>query len=106
MNWFEIEGEFRSTLLADGLGCFETLATKPLGKQVSKEATGREVRRLTLTHEGRKKHFFLKRVGFESPVKCLRMLLYGKRPRSGAVRERMMLSSLKAAGLPAMNVVA
>lgn len=106
MQWFEIKTEFRSSLQSAGLDSFEALVARPIGETVVLDKEGCQVRRISLKHDGEDKTFYLKRIALESRIKAMRMAIYGRRPRSGAIREQMMLSHLNAAGFATMGAVA
>lgn len=73
-----------------------------IGEIVAQDSKGRDLRRLTVD-EG---VFFLKRGRPESLSRHARMLLFGKRPVCSALREVLMLETLKKNGFSSMEPVA
>ena len=100
MNFHHVSPEVRPLFEKHGLLDFAELMGGEVGVLLSAEKGGREVRRLEL--DGRT--FYLKRRGAESPM--LSMLLFGHRPRSGPMREALMLDRLSDAGFLSMVPVA
>jgi hypothetical protein len=64
------------------------------------------LRRISLLSNGQPQQLFLKRIGREPLGTLLRMLVFGRRPRSGPLREKMMIDALVSAGLPVMRALA
>ncbi len=100
MNVHTIVPEIRPLFEKHGLADFGELMGADVGSLLSAEKGGREVRRLELDGET----FYLKRRGQESPM--LSMILFGHRPRSGPLRELLMLHRLAGAGFLSMVPVA
>lgn len=85
----------------------EALFSSPeLGEILSQESHGRELRRFSISADGKKHTFFLKRLGKEPFLKTARMLCYGKKPQSGPLRELRLLRCLREAGFLSMEPVA
>ncbi len=106
MNRMTVNKDFRDTTQLLGLLTFADFMAKPAGKLLGREGGGRELRLLETEHQGEKQRFFLKRLGREPFVKLVQMLLFGRWPRSGPVRELQMLNRLNDAGFPTMRPVA
>jgi hypothetical protein len=91
---------------AAGIADFSTLLKEAMGESISKNEQGTEVRRLVLMGEQGEERFFIKRRGKEPRARLLMMLLFGLRPRSGPLREQLLVERLKAAGFATMEPVA
>jgi len=102
----EITAEAAPQLAAAGLVDFESVMTASVGELMSREKGGRELRRLTLAGPVGPERYYLKRLGRESALLALRMVLFGRRPRSGPLRELELLKRLRSAGFAAMEAVA
>jgi hypothetical protein len=101
-----IRADFRDKVRALGLCNFTDFMSKPVGKLFNREEGGRELRLLETENQGEKQRFFLKRLGREPFIKLLQMLLFGRWPRSGPIRELQMLNRLNEAGFATMRPVA
>jgi hypothetical protein len=77
-----------------------------VGELLDHDKGGRELRRITLPVNGGPRQFFLKRIGRLPLRVVLRMLLFGRKPRCGPLREKLMIDALSAAGLPVMRALA
>lgn len=106
MIWWQAAADFRSHLTTAELDSFQVLMAAPVGKLLDHDKGGRELRRITLPVNGSSQQLFLKRIGREPLRVVLRMLLFGRKPRSGPLREKMMIDALTAANLPVMGVLA
>jgi hypothetical protein len=73
-----------------------------LGRRLSCDWKGRALYRIELGEQT----FFLSRSGSESLLRHLRMLLFGRMPCCGALREVQMLQQMKSAGFAVMESVA
>lgn len=80
---------------------FSAWMTGDIGEVVSKTPTS-EVRRVKLDRE----EFFVKRRSGESAWRLLGMLMFGRRPMSGPIRELHLVNSLADAGFAVMEPVA
>ena len=78
----------------------------PVGESLSTGKQGRELRRLTLSDNGDARRFYVKRLGAEPARLHLRSLFFARRPRSGPLREQLLLQELHAAGFAVMESVA
>lgn len=100
MNVCTILPEIVTLFENHGIVDFIDLMSANVGTLLSSEKGGRQVRRLELDGQT----FYLKRLGHESPM--ISMLLFGCWPRSGPIRELMLLRRLSSAGFPSMVPVA
>ena len=104
--FYASDGRARALLEKHGLARADVLLEGPVGEVVSSEP-GREVRRLRLAGGGSEEVLYLKRRGRESWWRLLGMLvIYGRRPCSGPLRERALVRALSAAGFATMEPVA
>lgn len=106
MIWWQAAADFRSHLAPAGLDSFQALMAAPVGELLDHDKGGRELRRITLPVNGGSQQLFLKRIGREPLQIVLRMLLFGRKPRCGPLREKLMIDALTAAGLPVMRALA
>lgn len=106
MIWWQAAADFRSHLAIAGLDSFQALMAAPVGELLDHDKGGRELRRITLPVNGGSQPLFLKRIGHEPLRVVLRMLLFGRKPRCGPLREKLMIDALTAAGLPVMRALA
>ena len=106
MIWWQAAADFRSHLATAGLDSFQALMTAPVGELLDRDKGGRELRRITIPVHGGSQQLFLKRIGREPLGVLLRMLLFGRIPRCGPLREKMMIDALTAANLPVMGALA
>jgi len=104
--WWQVAADFRSHLATAGLDSFQALMAAPVGELLDHDKGGRELRRITLPVNGGPRQFFLKRIGRESLGVLLRMLAFGRKPRCGPLREKLMIDALTAADLPVMRALA
>jgi len=105
--WWGMDEAFRGRLNAAGLNRFDCLMNEPVGELLDRNSEGRELRRITIPAEnGTPRYLFLKRIGREPLGVLLRMLVFGRRPRCGPLREKMMIDALTAVGLPVMRALA
>lgn len=101
-----IEEDIRSVFAERDLASYDALMTGDVGQLLGCDPGGRELRRITLGDEADGVRFYLKRLGREPLLRLLRMCLYGHRPRSGPLREWLLLDRLRAAGFATMAPVA
>lgn len=106
MIWWQAAADFRSHLAIAGLDSFQALMASPVGELLDHDKGGRELRRLTIPVHGCSQQLFLKRIGREPLGVLLRMLLFGRKPRCGPLREKLMIDALTAANLPVMRALA
>ncbi|MDX9710849.1 MAG: lipopolysaccharide kinase InaA family protein [Trichloromonas sp.] len=106
MIWWQAAADFRSYLATAGLDSFQALMTAPVGELLDRDKGGRELRRITIPVHGGSQQLFLRRIGREPLGVLLRMLLFGRIPRCGPLREKMMIDALTAASLPVMGALA
>ncbi|MFH2045189.1 MAG: lipopolysaccharide kinase InaA family protein [Pseudomonadota bacterium] len=106
MFWWQVDESFRADLDAIGLGCFEALMDEPVGELLVKGKELRQLRRISISQNGQTRHLFLKRIGREPIGILLRMLVFGRKPCSGPLREKMLIDSLTKAGIPVMRSLA
>ena len=107
--FYASDGRARALLEKHGLARADVLLEGPVGGVVSSEP-GREVRLLRLAggeERSGEEVLYLKRRGRESWWRLLGMLvIYGRRPCSGPLRERALVRALSAAGFATMEPVA
>ena len=89
-------------LFGENAGGCEFWLKAEIGRQLSSERAERELR--FVEADGQK--FFLKRNGIESICHSLPMLFCGLRPRSGVLRELLLLQCLKKSGFDVMEPAA
>lgn len=106
MIYWEVAEDCRGVLEAMALNGFDRLMSAPLGELLDGDGTGRELRRIANPAEHGPRHLYLKRIGPEPLGGLLRMLVFGRLPRCGPLREKMLIDALTAAGLPVMRPVA
>ena len=106
MIWWQAAADFRSHLTTAELDSFQALMAAPVGELLDRDKGGRELRRLTIPVHGGSQQLFLKRIGREPLGVLLRMLLFGRKPRCGPLREKLMIDALTAANLPVMGALA
>lgn len=106
MNRITVNDDFGDATRELGLLTFADFMSKPVGELLNCEGGGRELRLLETEHRGEKQRFFLKRLGREPFPKLLQVLLFGRWPCSGPVRELQMLNRLNDAGFATMRPVA
>ncbi len=106
MIWWQHNDTFREMLGDAGFDSPETLLEGAVGELLDADGQGRELRRLKIDWQGKSRSFYLKRVGTEPAGKLLRMLVYGRKPSSGPIRELMMIQALQDAGIDVMRPVA
>ncbi len=106
MFWWQVDEGFRSVLDEAGLGQFEVLMDEPVGELLDDSEGSRQLRRISIFSNGQPRQLFLKRIGREPLGTLLRMLVFGRKPRSGPLREKMMIDALASAGLPVMRALA
>jgi tRNA A-37 threonylcarbamoyl transferase component Bud32 len=106
MIWWEIDESFRDKLDEIGIGNFKALMDEPVGELIDIEEGSRQIRRIRLSSGSQPSHLFLKRIGRERLGRLLRMLAFGRKPRSGPLREKMLIDALSKAGLPVMRPLA
>jgi hypothetical protein len=102
----QITPEWQPLFQECGLGDFAALMHAPGGEQIGRQNGGRELRRLTLSRGEAVFRGYLKRLGREPWRVSLRMAFYGYRPRSGPLREFLLVQRLRAAGFAVMEPVA
>lgn len=102
---FRLSDKGKELLTPQALDDFSVLLTGDIGEVLSVEP-GREVRKLTVGDPHDPTLCFLKRRDKESPFKLLFMLIFGHAPRSGPLREQLMVKRLHAAGFAAMEPLA
>lgn len=101
-----IEKEFYPWVKAAGLDTFSQFMNKPVGELLDSGRNGRELRRLKIGIQGQTRTFYLKRLGIEPFGKLIQMVLFGYLPRSGPLREQLLLKRLNNAGFATMRTVA
>lgn len=89
-----------------GLETLDEFLHSPVGELLDSGRNGRELRRITIGLQGQTRTFYLKRLAREPFMKLAQMLLFGYLPRSGPMREQLLLSRLNRAGFATMKTVA
>jgi hypothetical protein len=98
---FHIESRCAALFRQQGLHDFSSWMSGEIGEAVSKSQTC-EVRRVIVGGE----EFFLKRRSGEAALRLLGLLMLGRRPMSGPIRELQLVNALTRAGFPVMEPVA
>jgi hypothetical protein len=106
MNRMTVNEDVRDATHAMGLLSFADFMAGPAGELLDSEKGGRQLRLLQTKHQGEMQRFFLKRLGREPFTKLVQMLLFGRWPSSGPIRELHMLNRLNEAGFATMRPVA
>lgn len=106
MFWWQADELLRADLDSNGLGRFEALMDEPVGELLVKGKELRQLRRISISKNGQTRYVFLKRIGREPLGILLRMLVFGRKPCSGPLREKMLIDSLTKAGIPVMRPLA
>jgi hypothetical protein len=91
---------------AGGLRSWQDFVEKPVGELISRDHKGRELRRISIEVDGSVRVFYLKRMGREPIAKLAHMLLFGRWPCSGPIRELRMLENLQQEGFATMRQAA
>ncbi len=89
-----------------GLETLDEFLYNPVGELLDSGRNGRELRRFKISLQGQTRTFYLKRLAREPFMKLAQMLLFGYLPRSGPMREQLLLSRLNRAGFATMKTVA
>lgn len=106
MIWWQAAADFRQHLASAELDSFQALMVAPVGELLDRDKGGRELRRIAIGEGDAMRFLFLKRIGREPLGVLLRMLAFGRKPRCGPLREKMMIDALTAADLPVMRALA
>jgi len=101
-----IEKEFYRWIMAAGLESFSQFMTKPVGELLDSGRNGRELRRIKISIQEQTRIFYLKRLAWDPFGKLIQMVLFGYLPRSGPLREQLLLKRLNNAGFATMRTVA
>lgn len=100
------EKDFHRWVKAAGLDTFSQFMTKSVGELLDSGRNGRELRRLKIGIKDQTRTFYLKRLAREPFGKLIQMVLFGYLPRSGPLREQLLLKRLNNAGFATMRTVA
>jgi len=106
MSKVTIENDFHRWAKVAGLVTFSQFMTKGVGELLDSGRNGRELRRLKISLPGETRVFYLKRLAREPFSKLIQMVLFGYLPRSGPLREQLLLKRLNNAGFATMRTVA
>ncbi len=106
MSKVTIEKNFHRWVKATGLKNFSQFMSKPVGELLDSGRNGRELRRLKIGIQDQTRTFYLKRLAMEPFSKLIQMVLFGYLPRSGPLREQLLLSRLNNAGFATMRTAA
>lgn len=79
---------------------------EPVGELLDSGRNGRELRRIKICLQDQTRTFYLKRLAKEPFFKLAQMALFGYLPRSGPLREQLLLKRLNKAGFATMRPVA